>query len=152
MLANALTYGSPPHPCPPFHTLSDKNHSPSYSMYKPSQKHPQPHPHTHAHTLTPSPRNTPPLLPQHPPSLKLPHPQSSPIHANTHAHTHRLDDLEEGRLKVLRLPDIDQRKGPAPSQGMLMVTDSYSPRLHEFGDVYDWASTHLFLAQVRRCL
>jgi len=58
----------------------------------------------------------------------------------------RLDPLEENRLKVLWLPPL-KPKLPAPERGMLPVTDNLHPRLHAFEEVYDWACTHLFMAQ-----
>lgn len=50
---------------------------------------------------------------------------------------------------MLRLPGL-RPKPPAPSHGMLPVMDSQNPRMYDYLEVYDWASTHLFLAQVRR--
>lgn len=84
----------------------------------------------------------------------------------------RLDPLEEGRLKVLRLPP-PRTKPPTPQNGLLPVTEimnegerqaaeAITPhpyyvhqrypnrldRLHDFEDLLTWSSSHLFAAQV----
>ncbi|GFR40055.1 hypothetical protein Agub_g593 [Astrephomene gubernaculifera] len=58
----------------------------------------------------------------------------------------RLDPLEEGRLKVLRLPDRRARP-PAPQHGLLpLVPPGCRELVVAFGDVLAWSRAHMFSA------
>ncbi|PNH05107.1 Dynein heavy chain 7, axonemal [Tetrabaena socialis] len=58
----------------------------------------------------------------------------------------RMDPLEEGRLKVLRIPSR-RLKPPAPQYGLLPLVPSGSDELPvAYGDVQNWSRAHMFIA------